>query len=78
MPETQKFTQEQMEEAVECIGGVKNIDEWREAVLSEDGPLHGCEILPDVEQLVINELYREHQDDCQRSMELFNLRNRMN
>jgi len=66
-----------MEEAVELIGCAENIEEWREVVLAEDGPLHGCEIPYGVEEMVINELYREHQDISQRSMEMFNLRNRL-
>lgn len=69
------FTLEQMEEAAELIGCANNIEEWKEVVLADDGPLCGCEIPYSVEEMVINELYREHQDTAQRAMEMFNLRN---
>jgi len=64
-----------MEEAAELIGCANNIEEWKEVVLAENGPLYGCEIPYGVEEMVINELYREHQNIAQRAMEMFNLRN---
>lgn len=71
-------TNEMLQEAVDMIPQIKNLDEWRDVAFSDEGPLHGCEIPLEVEQVIVNGIYDYHQDATQLAKDTFNLRQRMN